>query len=195
MRGLLTYITLVILAVPTSAQTLIDPVIVSDGSTARFLDGDDWVVSSPGFNDIRGTVPGDLVTDLQVAGLARDPLYELNWIEDAHLWANNAWTYKKTFTVSAAEVASLATGGDFLIVFDGAKMSSSVYVNGVSVGNTTNQYLRYSLSIKDSLKVGENLLSVTFDPIVQTTEGRWMACTGGWDWAGVRGREKKGLGK
>jgi hypothetical protein len=193
MCGLLTYTALIILAVSTktSCQTLIDPVIVSDGSVARFLDGDDWTVSSPGFNDIRGTVPGDLVTDLQVAGLARDPLYELNWIEDAHLWANNAWTYKKSFTVSAADIASLATGGDFLIVFDGAKMSSNVNVNGVSVGDTTNQYLRYTFSIKDSVKVGDNLLSVTFDPLVQTTEGRWAACTGGWDWAAVRGRERR----
>jgi beta-mannosidase len=31
--------------------------------------------------------------------------------------------------------------------------------------------------------VGANALSVTFDPAVQTTEGRWMACSGGWDWA------------
>lgn len=34
---------------------------------------------------ISGKVPGDLITDLQNAGLIGDPLYELNWL-NASMW-------------------------------------------------------------------------------------------------------------
>jgi hypothetical protein len=41
---------------------------------------------------IKGTVPGDLITDLQVAGLIGDPLHELVF-KNATLWDHNAWVY------------------------------------------------------------------------------------------------------
>ena len=174
---------LAVFAAPLSAS-LIDPPITSDGGVAHYLDGEDWVLSAPGFTPIRATVPGDIVTDLQVAGLVGDPLYEVNWIRDAGVWANNAWTYSKSFAVSAADIATINAGGDVWLVLDGAKMSSYVSVNGVTVGTTSDQYLRYTFSLKGaSLVVGGNALAVTFDPANQTTEGRWMACSGGWDWA------------
>jgi hypothetical protein len=128
--------------------SLIDAPIASDGDGgARYLDGQDWLLNAPGFTAIRATVPGDIITDLQTAGLVGDPLFELNWIRDAHVWANSPWTYSKSFTATAADVAALASGGDLLLVLDGAKMSSSVTVNGVAVGATTDQNLRYVFSL------------------------------------------------
>ncbi len=153
--------------------------IVGDGGASTYLDGADWVATSNA-GTIRATVPGDLVTDLQVAGLAGDPLYEMNWIRDAHLWADNSWTYSKSFTLTPAAVAA-AAAGDLLLVFDGVKMSSAVSLNGVSLGGTTDQYLRYVFSLKGKVAAGANVLTVTFDPTVADTEGRWMACSGGWE--------------
>ena len=122
--------------------------------------------------------------------------------------------------MSAAEIKFLSSGGDLLLVLDGAKMSAAVKVNGVVVGGATDQFLRYTFSLKvdkyrpssttspsyftfrsiftilftltphervctktASLVVGSNNVSITFDPQIEDTEGRWMACTGGWDWA------------
>ena len=66
-------------------------------------------------------------------------------------------------------------------------MPAAIAVNGVAVGGTTNQFLRYEFSLAAAAAAGvklsgSNELAVTFDPAVQTTEGRFMACSGGWDW-------------
>jgi hypothetical protein len=60
---------------------------------------------------IPAKVPGDLITDLQAAGLVGDPLYELNWLNSS-IWDANTWTYTTTFTAPAG-------AGTSLLVFDG----------------------------------------------------------------------------
>lgn len=77
-------------------------------------------VPSPSKNDvitINATVPGDLVTDLQNAGLIGDPLFEVNF-RNSSLWHGRTWTYRTTFdTVKLSD----ATGStDVLLVLDGA---------------------------------------------------------------------------
>lgn len=173
------------------AAGLIDHVIAADPPT--YLDSASWVASSsaPSPLEIRATVPGDLITDLQLAGLIGDPLYELNW-KNSTLWDTRTWVYSTTFSLDVASLAGIAAGtSDTLLVFDGVKMPSAVDVNGVAVGTTTNQFLRYEFSLAAAAAAGvtlaaTNTLSVSFDPSVQTTEGRFMACSGGWDWACVR---------
>lgn len=52
-----------------------------------------------------------------------------------------------------------------------------------AVGQTTDQFLRYEFPLGGSmLQAGDNTLTVEFDPSIDC-KGRWMACTGGWDWA------------
>lgn len=46
----------------------------------------------------------------------------------------------------------------------------------------TEQFLRYELPIGGVVKAGANVLKVAFESSV-VCEGRWMACSGGWDWA------------
>ena len=155
---------------------------------AQYLDGESWTASTPSGLLIRATVPGDLVTDLQGAGLIGDPLYELNW-KNYTLWEDNVWTYSRAFALSAAQLAGLSSGAsDMLLVFDGIKMAASISLNGVALGHTTNQFVRYTFSLAAAQAAGgrlgaQNTLTVSFDAQDQTTEGRFMACSGGWDWA------------
>ena len=68
---------------------------------------------------IKASVPGDLLTDLELAGQIGDPLYELNF-QNASIWNANVWTYSTTFGIDASTLAGDATS---LLVFDGIKVS------------------------------------------------------------------------
>ena len=66
-----------------------------------------------------GTVPGDLITDLEAAGLVGDPYFENNFLNSS-LWSGLLWSYTKTFVLPSA-----AADDDALLVFDGIKMVSA----------------------------------------------------------------------
>ena len=122
------------------------------------------------------TVPGDLVTDLERAGVVGDPLLDTNFQDEARSWSGRDWVLSKTFTPPPA----LAAAAHVLLVFDGIKMGATVRLNGVALGNATNQHRRYVFAAE--LLPGSNTVTVTWDPSI-TTEGRYMDCSGGWDWA------------
>jgi len=138
---------------------------------------------------VPGRVPGDLITDLHNAGLVGDPLYELNFL-NASIWDQNTWTYTTYFDDIKDNDASNGSSGSVVsrhLVFDGIKMGSRIYLDGELLGNTTDQFLRYSFEmpssgIKRNKENGKHKLEVIFDPAIDCG-GRWMACTGGWDWA------------
>lgn len=153
------------------AATLVDHPI--EGDSVTYLDGA-WSLRGAGFN-IKGAVPGDLITDLQNNGLIPDPLFELNW-KNSSLWDDNIWTYTTTFSWTPGP-------SETLLVFDGIKMGANVTLNGRLIGVAQDQFLRYIYPLKASgaLVTGTNTLSVSFDKQIPV-DGRFMACTGGWDW-------------
>jgi len=150
-----------------AAAGLDDPRIVS-ASPSVSLDGA-WHAFSDAAT-MAATVPGDVITDLQVAGLIGDPLFELNF-KNATLWSRT-WTYTKTFAMPTAAQA----GSVWWVVFDGIKMGATISANGAKLGEATDQFVKYRFPI--TLKAN-NTLTVAFDI---PTNGRYMACTGGWDW-------------
>ena len=84
---------------------------------------------------IKGAVPGDLITDLQVSGLIPEPYFENNF-RNASLWNDNTWVYSTNFTLSELELTSMAAGGaSKLLVFDGTLLRilymSILYANFV----------------------------------------------------------------
>lgn len=100
---------------------------------------------------ITGTVPGDLITDLQNAGLIGDPLYELNWLNSS-LWDQNEWTYSTSTALPTATRTRLASAAStMLLVFDGVKMGAQVSVNGAQIGITSDEYRRYEFTVPSSL--------------------------------------------
>lgn len=127
---------------------------------------------------IAANVPGDLLSDLYKAGQIENPYYEDNWLVNSSLWNDNVWTYTTSF-----DSPSSADGEqDHILVFDGVKMGAHVKVNGEDMGDITDQFLQYIFELK-SLKPEGNTLEVIFPGATLECGGRWMACSGGWDWA------------
>ena len=90
----------------------------------------------------------------------------------------------------------------YLLVFDGVKMGASIYVNKVLLGQTSDQFLRYTFPLtKAILQTGvmstpddtttsissTHTLTVEFSPNIDC-DGRWMGCSGGWDWVWSKNR-------
>lgn len=96
-----------------------------------------------------GTVPGDLVTDLERADLISDPLTNNNF-QNSSYWNGPVWEYQRNFTVPSNLV-----GTEMLLVFDGIKMGAAIFLNGQWLGNATDQFLRYNYSVRER-KPGKN---------------------------------------
>ena len=129
---------------------------------------------------IAATVPGDLLTDLERANKIGDPLFELNFKDPAQqaLWTQD-WIYTRQFKTEGISPP-------WALVFDSVKMGARVYLDGTLLGKITDQFLRYIFPVTDAISPGQtHNVSVAFDASIDT-QGRFMACSGGWDWAPVR---------
>ncbi len=150
------------------------------GNAAQSLDSPSasWSVSN-GTSTVAAKVPGDLITDLATGGIIpADPLYELNFKGSA--WDSCTWNYTTEFTLNA----DVAASAQILLVFDGIKMVSDVALNGVALGYTADQFLRYTFDVTAAAKrAGANTLTVSFPTgaDARNAEQRWMSCSGGWD--------------
>lgn len=177
MRALLSFL---LFSSVVGDESLRDAPII--GSTPpQYLDGV-WTATEASLGlSIPSRVPGDVITDLQNASVIGDPWFELNFLDNRTLWNPNAtrWTFSLT-NVSL----SAPTGSTLLLVFEGVKMGAGIYFNGVLLGNATNQHVRYTFPVAASavLPGADNRIDVRFDSAIQT-KGRFMASTGGWDWA------------
>ena len=175
------------------AAGLQDPPVIGALGAAQSLDGEAWAVTSAdGAISVGGVVPGDLLTDLQRAGAIGDPLYENNF--DAYdasgkvqtpFWDRTNVTYTTAFALDA-RVRALAAGGEVLLVLDGVKMASEVFLNGASLGVSADQFLRFTAPVASLLRPDgqANELQVVFLPSTHEANNgaRFMACSGGWDW-------------
>lgn len=169
-------------------------------------DGPNWTLHSTDgiFRDIPAQIPGDVLSDLERANIIGDPYYERNFLTQRRIWMgprsddnssvleqrSRTWTYTTEFELKPSSVDDT-----FVLVLEGVKMGASVAVNGVFLGNVTDQFLRYSFvlnssmlahashestSIRRELAASRHQLSISFDPLIHT-DGRFMACSGGWD--------------
>jgi beta-mannosidase len=153
--------------------------------------------SSDDVFDIPASVPGDLWSDLMHAGLIDDPYYGINLLTQRNVWMgtngtfNNAtatteWTRAWTYRATADFNTNSHAQHQLLLVVEGIKMGARLAWNGELLGVVTDQFLRYVFPIPENKSLRQrqnnNSLSVTFDPTI-TTDGRFMGCSGGWDWA------------
>lgn len=112
---------------------------ITAGLPVQYLDGADWIVSNPDSSIVvGGAVPGDLITDLQNAGVIADPLHEQNFLPPPGatpgpgapygrpVWDNQTWTYTLTFDLEW----NVKDFADISLVFDGVKMAATVSLNG-----------------------------------------------------------------
>ena len=152
------------------------------GDALQLLDGLAWTASNNS-TTIAASVPGDLVTDLQRAGVIGDLLYERNF--KALTWEAE-WQYALSFPTAAA--LAPAAGGARWLVLDSIKMGAWIWFNGVYLGAVQDQFLRWTFDVTALLKApgaGPNSLAITFALSNHSLndQARWTACSGAWDWA------------
>jgi hypothetical protein len=181
----------VALAVVAAADPGLRDLPIASAAEPTYLDGA-WTASSgaplrgaaPINISVPAWVPGDLLTDLQKAKVIPDPWLDITWIANSSLWTEHEWTYSTHFGVESA--LALAGASTLQLVFDGVKMGATVRVNGHTVGVVRDQFLRYAFTLGSEVALlpgpRANRLDVTFAEDV-AEDGRFMACTGGWDWA------------
>jgi hypothetical protein len=141
-------------------------------------------------------------------GVLDDPYFDRNFVTQRHIWngpmvtnvtqgdqlepRTRVWYYVIDF-----EYPTIA-GRELILVVEGMKMGAYIHLDDrILLGEVTDQFLRYQFSITKALEKDRQSLStarrylhhnrkhklrITFDPAI-STEGRFQACSGGWDWA------------
>jgi hypothetical protein len=115
--------------------------------------------------------------------------FRLNFPKEAALQSvsRNRWTSELVEQMEGNK-HKLGRNKQYALVVEGIKMGASVWINDVHLGNVTDQFLRYIFPLPHSIlrsdisALNSNSLSIVFDPEIDT-HGRFMACSGGWDWA------------
>lgn len=118
------------------------------------------------------------------------------WPNEPHLERRTrTWVYSCEFVLPPLEPSAENT--QLVLVVEGIKMGATLALNGLVLGNVTDQFLRYEFSLNDALRQTTTKtmttqrklqglrtcnLTITFHPDI-TTQGRFQACSGGWDWA------------
>jgi hypothetical protein len=157
---------------------------IASGVVPTYLDGR-WVATNPAStpNPVPAMVPGDIMTDLQRAGLQPDPYFNSTWQEPSFIagWNTGLWVYTKQFTSQLQEPSA----SDQLLVFEGIRMGAMIALNGHFLGNATNQFQRYSFPVSSLLKNAgeENFLSVTFGMELNIDCGGRYTYSSEIDWA------------
>ena len=126
-------------------------------------------------------IPGDVITDLMTCSiLPGEPYFDNNFFQAAQFVSKGKFTYLTKFQTPSRSISTS-------LFFDSIKMGASIRLNGQELGEVTDQFLRHNFTLPPTLMKlsGEhNVLEVLFDNDNElTTDGRFMACTGGWDWA------------
>ena len=162
-----------------------------------------WQVARTGDNNwLPATVPGCIHTDLLAAGKIPDPFYRDN--ERVVQWVGETnWTYRRTFEVSAADLAH----DRVLLRCEGLDTLATVRLNGHELARTDNMFRTWEFDAKPLLQAGTNTIEIAFDSVLpyikkhnaertlfewsgpQEPTGRaWVRkepCNFGWDWGPV----------
>ena len=153
-----------------------------------------WRMTGNGFDCI-GTVPGSMYSFLLENDLIPDPYYRDNEYAALEL-SKYDYTFSRKFDFAGGE-------GKQLLRFEGLDTLCDVYLNGKLVGKGENMHVCYEFDVTDTVKKGENELSVfckaPFDymkaendkvdlwpNLTQAIRGfgyvRKSHCMFGWDW-------------
>jgi beta-mannosidase len=149
---------------------------------------------------IPATVPGCIHTDLLTAGTIEDPYYRDN--ESQQMWIGETdWVYTRTFHVDQ----KLLNHERVMLHCDGLDTLTTITINGMEIGSTSNQFRIWEFDVKSQLQTGENTIEITFTSTIPyinaEQEKRYLNLTGvghhridgsnrvrksqcnyGWDW-------------
>lgn len=151
--------------------------------------------------DIEINLPGDVHSALLDVDLIPDPYFGDN--EQAVMWASEVpWSVSKTFDVAPDMVDGFLT-----LTLSEVDCIATIRLNGETIGDTDNQFIRYDFDVTGKVRPGENELTIDFavarDVAKQKHDAhpfeipyaamnqpymahinfiRKTACHGGWDW-------------
>lgn len=162
---------------------------------------DDWFLHGKGETNENGiseysgkvSIPNNVHLTLLEDNVIPDYNYRYNadlcqWVEDWY------WTYTKNFRVD--DIASFKNAR---IVFKGLDTYASIHINGEKLADTSNMFISHQFEIEEFLKVGDNVITVAFTPMLEAVKDlpledypsaftkdrvftRRMQCTYTWDW-------------
>ncbi|WP_449398806.1 glycosyl hydrolase 2 galactose-binding domain-containing protein [Chryseobacterium wanjuense] len=124
----------------------------------RNLSSEKWQFkNSKDKNWLIATVPGTVHLDLMKNNIIPDPFKDENekkvhWIE------NEDWEYQTSFTVSPKELENQ----NIELVFNGLDTFSEIYLNGKLIQTTDNMFRKWTIPVKQNVKIGENILQIKF---------------------------------
>ena len=149
---------------------------------------------------LEASVPGCNYLDLMDAGIIADPFYGENE-KDVYWVAERDWTYEKAFDITEDDLKA----DKVTLICKRLDTICTLYINGEKIGEGENCHLAYEYDVKNYLKVGENLISITFESPVNYVKVRYEKektppnsngqngiirirkpqCHFGWDWGPV----------
>ncbi|MDC0434916.1 glycoside hydrolase family 2 protein [bacterium] len=101
-------------------------------------------------------IPGDVHSALLAAGQIDEPYYRDN--EFGVDWVNqHSWCISRRFTTDS-EISARHK----ILILEGVDCIATISLNGIVVGHTDNQFVRYAFEVTDTLLDNENELQITF---------------------------------
>jgi hypothetical protein len=155
--------------------------------------------SSSSSSNERKDIVGVQMRDEKEAG-ATDGEKGVRATTEVRRWTRT-WIYSTNFDIPVESLDHRSNPLTWKVVLEGIKMGAEIFVDGVLVGIVHDQFLRYEFRLaEDTLNRGGPLnrggrrheLTVSFSPSIHV-DGRFTACSGGWDWAPY-GREQDAQG-
>jgi len=100
------------------------------------------------------TLPGDVHTALLAADEIPDPYFGNN--EKAVMWVNEtAWNVERKFTATKGDIDGYLT-----LTLDGIDCIATVKLNGETIAETQNAFIRYDVDVTGKVHDGENDLRI-----------------------------------
>lgn len=137
---------------------LLIQILVNAQFSERNLSSEKWQFKNSKENKwLTASVPGTVHLDLMNNKLIPDPYKDENekkvqWVE------NEDWDYQTVFKISAKELENQNAD----LVFHGLDTFSEIYLNGKLLKKTDNMFRTWKISVKNDLKIGNNILQVKF---------------------------------
>lgn len=136
--------------------------IIFAQSSERNLSSEKWQFKNAKYQKwFTATVPGTVHLDLMNNNIIPDPFKDENeqkvqWIE------NENWNYQTVFKISSKELENQ----NIELVFNGLDTFSDIYLNGKLLQSTDNMFRKWTIPVKQNLKIGDNLLQIKFKSAV-----------------------------
>lgn len=132
---------------------------------------EDWDPQQPAAAGqwIQGTVPGDVISDAQDAGLIPDPYVDMQ-SRSCEWTSERDWLYRKTFTVPAE-----MQGKTMRLHFDGVDYTCHVYLNGEWLGKHEGMFTPFEFDVTNRIRHDQSntlLVVVEHKPPVEAVQGQ-----------------------